>query len=346
MFNTLLNVLARILAFPFVLVALAVRFVLESIRGGGAGRQEEALRELQGSIQALEGRVAGIQGNVSGILQWSGGSLQAVAERLGEVSRSAQQMVEVGDDISSLQELLRPPRLRGFIGEVWLDQFLGQFLPAEIYQMQYSFSCGLKVDAIIRLRDWLVPVDSKFPLDNFRRLSGAATDDEEEHARRAFRRDVRNHIDAVARYILPDEGTFPFAFMYIPAENVYYEVLTGHEGVGETSGLVSYALDKRVIPVSPNTFFAYLQCVVLGLKGLHIEEHARQIIDHLGRLNQDFGRVQSEFVTLGTHISRAKTKYDDLDKSMGRFGDRLTLPLQAELPQLAPTDEAQTTDEE
>ena len=157
-----------------------------------------------------------------------------------------------------------------------------------------------------------------------------------------FLRDVRTHVDAVAKYIMPDEGTFEFALMYIPAEGVYYETFSREDMVGEGEGPCAYAMGRRVIPVSPNSFYGYLQAIVLGLKGLRVEERAREIIDHLARLGKDYDHFRAEFGVLGTHIGHAKTKYDEVDKHVGRLGDRLLLPLQSEweqLPAQLPLDE-------
>jgi DNA recombination protein RmuC len=191
------------------------------------------------------------------------------------------------------------------------------------------------VDAVIHLGSGLVPIDSKFPLESFNRLAAAESDEERGPLRRAFLRDVKLHIDAVSRYIVPDEGTFEFALMYVPAEGVYYETFS-REDMADEQSACSYALGKRVIPVSPNSFYGYLQAIVLGLKGLRVEERAREIIDHLGRLGREFEGFRGEFAVLGTHVGRAKTKYDELDKRVGRLGDRLFLPLHEEWEELPP----------
>jgi DNA recombination protein RmuC len=181
-----------------------------------------------------------------------------------------------------------------------------------------------------------VPIDSKFPMESFNRMVAAESDEERATLRRGFLRDVRSHVDGVAKYIMPDEGTFEFALMYIPAEGVYYETFSREDMVGEGEGPCAYALSRRVIPVSPNSFYGYLQAIVLGLKGLRVEERAREIIDHLGQLGKEFDGFREEFGVLGGHIGRAKGKYDELDKRVGRLGDRLLAPLRDEWEQLPP----------
>ncbi|HSG05234.1 MAG TPA: DNA recombination protein RmuC, partial [Nitrospiria bacterium] len=166
--------------------------------------------------------------------------------------------------------------------------------------------------------------DSKFPLENFKRVIDAQNDDERKAARKKFTTDVKKHIDAIAdKYILPDEGTFPFALMYIPAENVYYETIIKDEKFGEEKSLSAHALGRKVIPVSPNSLFAYLQAIVMGLKGLQIEKSAREIIDHLERLRGDFEKFRKDFEIIGSHLNNARGKYDDAEKRLDRFGDRL-----------------------
>jgi len=245
-----------------------------------------------------------------------------VKERLGELAQRTEQIQEVGKNISSLQEILRAPKFRGGFGELLLERLLDDMLPRDNYSLQYRFRNGETVDAVIRIGENLVPIDSKFPLEDFERML-AAEPEEQTALRRQFTRTIKKHIDDVTRYILPDENTFDFALMYIPAENVYYEtILRGHAQEGE---IYSYSLQKRVIPVSPNSFYAYLQVIIQGLKGLHIEKTASEIRGHLGRLQGDLTDFQEDYVTLGTHIGHAARKYDDAARKLTRLGDKLQL---------------------
>ncbi len=241
-----------------------------------------------------------------------------VQKGLGELSVATIQMIDVGKDISKLQEILRAPKLRGIVGEMFLGELLAQVLPPKYFEMGYAFRSGERVDAIVRLGKMLVPIDSKFPLENFKRLVESKTEEERKINRKSFVRDVKKHIDAISgKYILPDEGTYDFALMYIPAESVYYEVIVASEALG------SYAIEKRVIPVSPNSFLAYLQVIVMGLKGLDIEKSAREVMNYLGRLQGDLGRFQEDFEVVGKHIYNAKNKYDEAEKKLERLDDKL-----------------------
>lgn len=247
-----------------------------------------------------------------------------VKQNLGELSKATEKVFEVGKDISSLQEILRAPKLRGSLGELFLGDLLSQILPPTHYTLQYKFKSGETVDAIIHLGQGLVPIDAKFPLENFKRIIESESEEEKRENRKRFNKDVKKHIDDIAsKYILPDEGTFDFALLYIPAENVYYETIIKDESFGDDKSISSYALERRVIPVSPNSFFAYLQAIVLGLKGLRIEKSAQIIISHLQRLHGDFNRFKEDFEVMGRHITNLKGKYEEADRRLERFGDRL-----------------------
>ncbi|MBI4395966.1 MAG: DNA recombination protein RmuC [Elusimicrobia bacterium] len=246
-----------------------------------------------------------------------------VQNSLGALGQASQRIFEIGKDIAGLQEILRSPKMRGGLGEYVLVDLLGQILPAEHFQAQYAFKTGHTVDAVIRLGGKMVPVDSKFPLENFRRMLDVSADEDRRPWRKKFFSDVKRHVDAIAgKYILPDEGTYDFALMFIPAENVYYECIIKEEKDDELA-LTDYCLKRRVIPVSPNSFYAYLQAILIGLKGFQIEENARLIMQNLARLQGDFGRFTEDFDVIGRHLSNAKGKYEDAGKRLERFQDKL-----------------------
>lgn len=238
---------------------------------------------------------------------------------LGKLDEASQRIFEVGRDISGLKQILQAPKIRGGMGELFLENLLSQMLPVENYFLQHQFKSGIKVDAVVKLGGGLIPVDAKFPLPAFQKIMESQDDNEKKSARSAFSKDVKKRIDEVSKYILPDEGTFDFALMYIPAENVYYEVIARE---GEES-IADYALSKKVIPVSPNTMYAYLQAIALGLKGMKIEEHAKEIRDGLGRLKGDLGRFREHFDTLGKHLTNSKNKYDEASSALVNFEAKL-----------------------
>ena len=244
--------------------------------------------------------------------------------RLGQLQESTQSMIRIGSDIASLQDILKAPKLRGILGEFFLEELLRQLLPQDRYVLQYSFRSGEKVDAVILLGQGMVPVDAKFPLENFKRLIQPASEEEIRRSRKQFLADVKKHVDQIAsKYILPEEGTFDFALMYIPAENVYYETILKEESDTGSESLAQYALAQKVIPVSPNSFYAYLQAIVLGLRGLKIENSAREILNCLGQLGQDFRKFYEEFEKVGSHLANSKTAYEKAQKRLDRFQHQL-----------------------
>jgi DNA recombination protein RmuC len=264
---------------------------------------------------------ASLAQQVWSVQQTSQLSSNQISQTLGQLTAATQYMVDVGTKVSNLEDLLRPPKLRGGMGETLLGELLAQILPEKAYGLQHCFASGERVDAVIRIGDALVPIDAKFPLEEFRRLAAIGDEAEAAKTRRAFVRVVKNHIDQVAwKYILPDEGTYDFALMYIPAENVYYETILKDSG---EEGLFPYALEKRVVPVSPNTFYAYLEVIIHGLNGLRIEERAREIMGYLNRLKVDERKFRDDFDTLGTHLTHARNKYEDAQHLLDRFENKL-----------------------
>ncbi|MGE5308624.1 MAG: DNA recombination protein RmuC [Deltaproteobacteria bacterium] len=240
-----------------------------------------------------------------------------VKESLGRLEASNRQIYEIGKDIAGLQELLRAPKLRGQLGEMFLENLLAQVMPKDYYEIQYKFRTGDAVDAVIRLGGGLVPVDAKFSLENFKKMLETQDEGEKSALRKLFIRDIKNRIDEIAsKYILPDENTYDFALMYIPAENVYYEVIIKED-------MLAFCLSKKVIPVSPNTFYAYLQVICLGLKGLKIEQNAQEILKNLAALSTEMNKFKEDFELTGSHLVNACKKYDDSTRRLGRFSDKL-----------------------
>jgi len=249
-----------------------------------------------------------------------------VREHLGRLSEASTRIFEIGKDISSLQELLRAPKLRGGIGEFFLEDLLSQVMPSKgFYQTQYRFKGGQQVDAVIKIgADKLVPIDSKFPLENFKTIISASSEEEKKTARKQFISDVKKHISDIAfKYILPDEGTFDFALMYIPAENVYYETIIRDEKFAESGSIFNYSLNKKVIPVSPNSFYAYLQVILLGLKGMAIEKGTQQMLASLERLKGDFGRFSEEFTKLGKHLGNSEGSFEEAEKRLLKIQEKI-----------------------
>ena len=276
------------------------------------GKQLSSTAEL---LQRQEGtlgqRLSGVQGVVAD-----------VKEKLGALEEASRRIAELAQDIATLQDILRAPKARGGLGEWLLSELLAQVLPKERFALQYAFKGGERVDAAIFLEGMTIPVDAKFPLEGFQRLLSAKTPEERKKHKRALLRDAKKHVDAIAeKYIRPAEGTSDFALMYIPAEGVFLELITPDEGAEE--GFVEYAWSRRVVPCSPNTFYAYLQSVALGLRGLALARNVQRVLGELRELQGELDGIEKDFRTLGTHLRNATSKYEDVDRLLHRLEDRL-----------------------
>jgi DNA recombination protein RmuC len=313
-----------------------VQVDLVALRAGVAAEVQGLGREVGRQLQDGMRLIHDAHATVGERLDRAARVVGEVQGSLGRLGEATQRVVEVGRDLQGLEQVLRSPKIRGGLGETLLGELLGQMLPREHYAMQHGFRTGDRVDAVVRIGERVVPVDAKFPLENFRRLLAEPEEDRRRPFRRAFARDVKARVDEIAKkYILPDEGTFDFALMYVPAENVYYEIVVRGEEA-EDEPVATYALSRRVIPVSPNSLFAYLQVIVLGLRGLEIEGNARDIQNDLMRLGGDLGRVRDHMGKLGSHLGNAQKQFDDAQRDLARFeakleeverkGDRTALP--------------------
>jgi DNA recombination protein RmuC len=281
-------------------------------------RNAEVDRHLRGVIETMDRRLSDLDRKVDSRLESASKTTTEIHERLGKVDQATAQMLEQAKGLSRLEHALRPPKARGGFGELLLENLLRDRLPVGSYSMQHGFSTGERVDAVIKV-DKLVPVDAKFPLDNFERMAEASGDDERALYEKAFARDVKQHVDAIAsKYIRPGEGTYEFALMYLPAEGVYYELMCG-----KTGALLKYAHEQRVFPVSPTTFTAQLQVIALGLKGLQIEQHAQEVMAYCADLQKDFARFREDFDVVGKHLGNAQGRFTDAEKRLGRFETKL-----------------------
>ena len=317
---------------------LAILFVMLR-RGNRPSQPDQSVLMLQQQLSSLQQRLDAFGQSVTDNLQHSTASMNTRLDKaagvIGDLREKVGQIHEVGKAAQELVNIMRAPKLRGGMGELFLGDLLAQILPHEHYTMPYRFKSGDVVDAVIRIGPRLVPADAKFPYENFKRIIEAATEAERVAGRKQFLRDVKKHVDAIAtKYILPDKGTYDFPLMYVPAENVYYETII-KEDVGEDRQLFSYALAKRVIPVSPNSFYAYVQTILLGLRGMKVEERAQEILGELSRLRGDFSKIQENFRILGRHLANASGSYSETEKTLTKLDAKLTQiekPPQTELP--------------
>ncbi len=318
--NTIvISLLAVTVALLFLLLYISTR------RGGATGVAllQQQLIELRQRLDAL----TSVQSEVPRALAEGSAeqlrSLADVREQLVRVSEATARLEEIGKSVADVQELLKVPRLRGTLGELWLEELLRQVFPSGFYELQHEFRSGERVDAVIKLGGRFVPVDSKFPLEACQRML-KANGDQAERERSTFRRSLKDRVDEIAdKYIRPEEGTYEFAFMYIPAENVYYEAVIRDERLDDHSSLVGYALDRKVIPVSPNTFYAYLVVILHGLQGLEVEDRASEIMDSLRGLEQHVDRFAKGYELVGRHLTNAVKQFDASGRQLQSVKERI-----------------------
>ena len=307
------------------------------------GRQTELFQQAQKVMseqlntitRTVNENLSQTQGNITSQLSQTGNVVSEIQKKLGALEETTKQMKDIGKDISSLQDILQAPKLRGNLGEYLLEDLLRQVFPAGNYTMKYSFKSGAQVDAVIRLGEWIISVDAKFPLESFQRLLAAQDEESRKKYKKEFIKSVKNRIDEIAdKYIRPDEGTFDFALIYIPAENVFYETMISDALSDKNYEIFNYAMAKHVIPVSPNSFYAYLMAIAFGLKGLKIEQQTKEILKNLVKVQDSFTHFYSDFSLLGKHISNASGKYDDTARKADKFHERLVnfTGIPAELP--------------
>jgi DNA recombination protein RmuC len=238
-------------------------------------------------------------------------------ERLAQVQKNIGEMSEIGRGMKDLQDLLRSPKLRGNVGEHILKELLGQMLPKQSFNLQYSFKSGTIVDAAIKTTGGIIPVDSKFPMENFRKMMVAKNDEEKQISEKDFVKDVKKHIDDISqKYILTDEGTIDYALMYIPSEAVYYEIVNN-------SALFDYSGNKRVLPVSPTTFYAYLKAILMSFEGQKIEDRAKQILSTIKAIQKDYIQVKESLGVLGRHLNNASSQFNNVTDGFGKLGQKL-----------------------
>ena len=248
--------------------------------------------------------------------------IREITQELVKVGEGQKQVMSVTDQLKNLQDILKNPKQRGVLGEYYLETVLKNVLPPGAYQMQYSFKDGGIVDAVVITKEGIIPVDSKFSLENYNRILEAQTQTERERYETAFTNDLKARVDETAKYIKPEEGTLGFAFMFIPSEAVYYDLLVNKIGAVKTNtvNLIEYASgQKKVMVVSPTTFLAYLQTVLQGLKTLQIEETAKKIGERVQALGRHIGSYESYMKKLGTHLGTTVNTYNTAYKELGKI---------------------------
>jgi len=261
-----------------------------------------------------------------------------VTQRLAKLDETNRRVVDVADELKTLQNVLQNPKQRGVFGEYYLESVLDNILPTKNYQMQYKFSNGEIADAVVFLdKGQILAIDSKFSLENYNRMVSADGKANKEELLKKVRSDLKNRIDETSKYIRPSENTMDFAFMFIPSESLYYDLLIGDVGTGSSArDLIEYAFrDKKVIIVSPTSFMAYLQTVLQGLRSLQIEEQAKEIQIRVGKLGQHIGRFDSFMQKLGSALNTTVNHYNAAHKELGKV-DKDVVKIAGNVPSVEP----------
>ncbi|HEC93994.1 MAG TPA: DNA recombination protein RmuC [Candidatus Kaiserbacteria bacterium] len=292
---------------------------------------QQQLQDLSRTIdKRVENSSKQMQESVHHQLSESTRIIREVTQGLTKLDETNRQVVSFADQLKNLQDILKNPKQRGILGEYYLETMLKNTLAPDNYKMQYAFSNGEIVDAVVFIDKRIVPIDSKFSLENYNREIEAHDDIDKERFAKAFKQDLKTRIDETAKYVRPEEGTMEFAFMFIPSEGVYYDLLVNQVGAlkSSTRDLIQYAFDKKVIIVSPTSFHAYLQTVMQGLKALQIEKKAEEIKKRVGELGKHIGAYEEYYrklgATLGTTVSHYNSGYKELgkiDKDVYRITD-------------------------
>ncbi len=298
-------------------------------------------QQLQDLSQTVDRRLSEsskqVHQSVTSQLSESSKLIREVTEGLTKLDDTNKQVVSFAEELKRLQDVLKNPKQRGVLGEYYLESVLKNVLPPGRYQMQYKFEDGEVVDAVMFLdKDKILPIDSKFSLENYNRLLEAHDTGQREKLEKLFRQDLKNRIDETSKYIRPKENTMDFAFMFIPSEGIYYDLLVNQVGAVKASArdLIEYAFrDKKVIIVSPTSFLAYVQTVLQGLRALEIEESAKEIRIRVEQLGRHLGAYNEYFLKLGNSLGTTVNHYNAAGKELGKV-DKDVLRVTGESPTL------------
>ncbi len=338
--------IALYLLLGLIFGAVVVWFVLE--RKGGVARPQDAqamvllqaqmvelAKQLDGKLSESRRDMADAGGGqfseaqkllreISGEMQKS---LIDVAREQTKTNEATTRFMSIAEQLANLEKVLKHQKQRGNLGEASLELILSNILPPGAYKMQHRFANNDAVDAVIVTKEGMIPVDAKFSLDNYNRVTQAIDDKQREELEKEFKNDLKKRIDETAKYVRPEEGTLPFAFMFIPAEAIYYDLLVNEVGAVKvnTRNLIDYAYnEKKVIVVSPTTFAAYLQSVLYGFKAFKIEETAKDIIKRVGELGKHLKAYEDFVGKMGNSLSTTVNHYNAAYKELGKVDKDIT----------------------
>src|SRR3989344_5133847 len=272
-------------------------------------------------LKSMEGSLRSTSSNMVKTLQENSKQLNERLDRaalvIKDVGKEVGQMSEIGRSMRELQDFLKSPKLRGNIGEQVLKELLSQMLPKQSFHLQYAFKTGAVVDAAIVTGGGIIPIDSKFPMENFRKMNSNIEEKEKKIFEKEFISDVKKHIDDISsKYILTNEGTIDFALMYIPSENVYYEI-------ANNVSLYEYSSKKRVLPVSPMTFYAFLRSILVGFEGQKITKQAHKILANLRSIQKEYSKVGESLDTLQKHVNNSYNMMGQVNTGFSKLGQQI-----------------------
>ena len=316
--TTILVILAVTLAVGVLAMFWEMRKQLKHLKEPVKDANQEVLMEwLKEMRESQQKSTEILQGQMHRTTESMNQRLDNAAKVVQSVSTEVGKMSEIGQSMKELQQVLKSPKLRGNIGEQIMKDLLEQMLPKGSFTLQYGFKSGEKVDAVVRTRNGLIPIDAKFPLENYLAAQKAKEEADRSAALKVFEKDVKKHIDSIAKkYILPGEDTVDFAIMYVPGEAVYYEIMTATD-------LANHGAGKKVYLVSPNTFHYFLKTILVALEGEKIEERAKEVLTSLRAIKGDTSKLGDELGVLNRHVSNAKNTMDSVNVSFNRLGNRV-----------------------
>ena len=285
-------------------------------------KQSGAIEDLKIRLAEMTGILKEMRGSVDGTSRAMQDQMHSFTKEATQIREDLKQVQEVVKDVSSFQEIFKSPKLKGQWGEASLEHILSQHFPQELYKKQYLFSSGEQVDAILKLPDSrILPIDAKFPSENFEKMINTASETEKNFYKKTFLEDVKFKINDIAsKYILPSEGTVDFALMYIPAEAIYYEIVNN---IGREFDLANYAWSKKVILTSPNTIYLTLRTIEHWFRDTQISKQTQEILRKLSKVHQDSEKLMDNFRKLGSHLRNASAAYEDSDKRLLLLDDKV-----------------------
>jgi DNA recombination protein RmuC len=327
-----LNILLILIGLIFIGFVAVILFINKKFSNLSSGKGDANMELVKQISDRLDRGLAESRQTIQSQFDSTSKIIRDVTEKLTKLEDTNQQVLSISDQLEGLERVLKNPKQRGILGEYYLESLLKNLFQPNQYQTQYKFSDGLIADAVIFLKDpsepqSIIPIDSKFSLENYNKIIGEKDPTRREQYEKIFKQDLKNRIDETAKYIKPKEGTMDFAFMFIPSEGIYYDLLVNQVGALKfnTRDLIDYAFrDKKVIIVSPTSFAAYLQTVLQGLKALSIEKSVKEIVGNVNKLSAHLSAYEQYYQKIGNNLKTTVGAYNDGYRELGKIDKDVT----------------------